>query len=152
MTILSSVETREWVWFEKGLAYDNARLPQALIVTGLSTSVPSYVAAGLRSLRWLMTLQTTAEDLFRPVGSQSFGDVMSPPRAFDQQPLEATATIAACCAAWRADSDMKWKTDALRAFDWFLGSNDLSTLTRRCGSRQLLRWPAPRSGERESRR
>jgi hypothetical protein len=61
------------------------------------------------------------------VGSQSFGDVMSPPRAFDQQPLEATASIAACCAAWRADSDMKWKTDALRAFDWFLGSNDLST-------------------------
>jgi glycosyltransferase involved in cell wall biosynthesis len=127
MTILASVETREWVWFEKGLAYDNARLPQALIVTGLSTSVPSYVAAGLRSLRWLMTLQTTEEDLFRPVGSQSFGDVMSPPRAFDQQPLEATASIAACCAAWRADSDMKWKTDALRAFDWFLGSNDLST-------------------------
>lgn len=127
MMILSSVETREWVWFEKGLSYDNARLPQALIVTGLSTSVPSYVAAGLRSLRWLMTLQTTAEDLFRPVGSQSFGDVLSPPRAFDQQPLEATATIAACCAAWRADSDMKWRADALRAFSWFLGRNDLST-------------------------
>ena len=127
MTLLSSVETPEWVWFEKGLSYDNARLPQALIVTGLSTSVPSYVAAGLRSLRWLMTLQTTAEHLFRPVGSQSFGDVLSPPRAFDQQPLEATATIAACCAAWRADSDTKWRADALRAFSWFLGSNDLST-------------------------
>ena len=126
MTILSAVETREWVWFEKGLSYDNARLPQALIVTGLSTSVPSYVVAGLRSLRWLMTLQTTAEDLFRPVGSQSFGDLLSPPRAFDQQPLEATATVGACCAAWRADSDMKWRADALRAFGWFLGNNDLA--------------------------
>jgi glycosyltransferase involved in cell wall biosynthesis len=127
MAILSSVETRDWVWFEKGLSYDNARLPQALIVTGLSTSVPSYVAAGLRSLRWLMTLQTAAEGHFRPVGSHSFGDVLSPPRKFDQQPLEASATIAACCAAWRADSDLKWRTDALRAFAWFLGSNDLST-------------------------
>jgi glycosyltransferase involved in cell wall biosynthesis len=127
MTILSAVETREWVWFEKGLSYDNARLPQALIVTGISTSVPSYVAAGLRSLRWLMTLQTTAEDLFRPVGSHSFGDLLSPPRAFDQQPLEATATIAACCAAWGADPDLKWRADALRAFSWFLGNNDLST-------------------------
>jgi len=127
MTILASVETQEWVWFEKGLSYDNARLSQALIVTGLATSMPSYVAAGLRSLRWLMALQTTPEGLFRPVGSQSFGDVLSPPRAFDQQPLEATATIAACCAAWRADSDLKWRTDALRAFAWFLGSNDLST-------------------------
>jgi glycosyltransferase involved in cell wall biosynthesis len=127
MRILSSVETQEWVWFEKGLSYDNARLPQALIVTGASASVPSYVAAGLRSLRWLMTLQTTPAGFFRPVGSQSFGDELSPPRAFDQQPLEATATIAACCAAWRADSDLKWRTDALRAFAWFLGSNDLAT-------------------------
>ena len=25
----------DWVWFEDGLAYDNARLPQALIVTGI---------------------------------------------------------------------------------------------------------------------
>ena len=115
------------MWFEKGLSYDNARLPQALIVTGVSASMPSYVSAGLRSLRWLMTLQTTPGGLFRPVGSQSFGDVLSLPRAFDQQPLEATATIAACCAAWRADSDLKWRTDALRAFAWFLGSNDLST-------------------------
>jgi glycosyltransferase involved in cell wall biosynthesis len=127
MALLSSVETRDWVWFEKGLSYDNARLSQALIVTGLSTSVPSYVAAGLKSLRWLMTLQTTADDLFRPVGSQSFGDLLSAPRPFDQQPLEATAAVAACCAALRADSDVKWKADALRAFDWFLGSNDLST-------------------------
>ena len=127
MAILGSVETQEWVWFEKGLSYDNARLPQALIVTGLSTSMPSYIAAGLRSLRWLMTLQTTAEGLFRPVGSQSFGDLQVAPRAFDQQPLEATATIAACCAAWRADADLKWRTDALRAFAWFMGSNDLST-------------------------
>lgn len=127
MALLSSVETQDWVWFEKGLSYDNARLSQALIVTGLSTSMPSYVAAGLKSLRWLMALQTTAEDHFRPVGSQSFGDELSPPRPFDQQPLEATAAIAACCAAWRAEFDVRWKADALRAFAWFLGSNDLST-------------------------
>jgi hypothetical protein len=127
MTILAAVETRDWIWFEKGLSYDNARLCQALIVTGVSTGVPSYVAAGLRSLRWLMGLQTTPGDLFRPVGSHGFGDLLSPPRAFDQQPLEAAATVAACCAAWRADADVKWRADALRAFAWFLGSNDLST-------------------------
>ncbi len=27
--------TEDWEWFEEGLAYDNARLPQALIVTGV---------------------------------------------------------------------------------------------------------------------
>jgi glycosyltransferase involved in cell wall biosynthesis len=127
MSILSSVETKDWVWFEEGLAYDNARLSQALIVTGVGISMSEYVAAGLRSLRWLMALQTSGTGIFRPVGSDSFGDRRKAPRAFDQQPLEAAATISACLAAWRADGDPRWKTDAARAFAWFLGSNDLST-------------------------
>jgi glycosyltransferase involved in cell wall biosynthesis len=127
MALSSAVETKEWVWFEEGLSYDNARLPQALIVTGTTISAPGYVAAGLRSLRWLMTLQTSKEGIFRPIGSESFGDKRAPPSAFDQQPLEATAAISACLAAWRADGDVRWKEDAARAFSWFLGSNDLST-------------------------
>jgi hypothetical protein len=126
MSILSAVATEDWVWFEEELAYDNARLPQALIVTGMSTGTPAYVAAGSRALRWLTTLQTTQTGLFRPVGSMSFGNKRRHPRAFDQQPLEANATISASLAAWRADGDPKWKADAHRAFAWFLGSNDLS--------------------------
>ena len=126
VSILGQVETPDWVWFEKSLAYENARMPQALIITGLATIDPFCVTAGLRSLRWLMTLQTSPTGCFRPVGSQSFGEELSAPHPFDQQPLEATATISACRAAWRADCDPKWRADALRAFSWFLGRNDLS--------------------------
>ena len=126
ISILTSVETEDWIWFEEGLAYDNARLPQALILTGLATSTPSYTKAGLRSLRWLITQQTGASGVFRPVGTSGFGDKRTAPRMFDQQPLEATATISACLAAWQADGDSKWKTEALHVFSWFLGHNDLS--------------------------
>ena len=126
ISIMSMVATKEWVWFEEGLAYDNARLPQALIVTGISTGAPAYVEAGLRSLRWLMTLQTTPAGFFRPIGTEGFGDKRKLPRAFDQQPLEATAAISACLAAWRADGDVEWRSEAARAFAWFLGSNDLA--------------------------
>jgi glycosyltransferase involved in cell wall biosynthesis len=126
MSILASVETPEWVWFEEGLAYDNARLPQALMMTGMATQTPSYVEAGLKSLRWLMTQQTASAGHFRPVGTAGFGEQRQHPRAFDQQPVEATATIAACLTAWRADGDAEWKTIATRVFAWFLGSNDLS--------------------------
>jgi hypothetical protein len=126
MSALASVETPDWAWFEEGLAYDNARLPQALIVTGMATQTPGYVDAGLRTLRWLMTQQTTSRGHFRPVGTAGFGEQRQPPRAFDQQPVEATATIAACLAAWQADGDAEWKGMATRAFGWFLGSNDLS--------------------------
>ena len=60
-------------------------------------------------------------------GLESFGDKRKPPRAFDQQPLEATATISACLAAWRADGDVAWKTHMRCAhLRWFLGDNDLS--------------------------
>ncbi|QHP69868.1 glycosyltransferase [Bradyrhizobium sp. LCT2] len=126
MSCLASVETPDWVWFEEGLAYDNARLPQALMLAGMATQTPQYIDAGLRSLRWLMTQQTTAAGQFRPVGTSGFGEQRQHPRAFDQQPVEATATIAACLAAWRADGDAEWKAMATRAFAWFLGSNDLS--------------------------
>jgi glycosyltransferase involved in cell wall biosynthesis len=130
MAILASVETPEWVWFEEGLAYDNARLPQALIATGIATQTPRYVDAGLRSLRWLMTQQTASTGHFRPIGTAGFGERRMQARAFDQQPVEAAATIAACLAAWRADLDAewkaKWKVMAKNVFAWFLGSNDLS--------------------------
>jgi hypothetical protein len=126
MSCLALVETPDWVWFEGGLAYDNARLPQALMITGMATQTPGYVDAGLRSLRWLMTQQTTPAGHFRPVGTASFGEQRQHPRAFDQQPVEATATIAACLTAWRADGDGEWKAMATQAFAWFLGSNDLS--------------------------
>jgi len=39
-SILSAAETQDWVWFEDELAYDNARLSQALIVTGASAGAP----------------------------------------------------------------------------------------------------------------
>ena len=123
---LASVETPDWVWFEDGLAYDNARLPEALVLTGMATQTPGYLDAGLRTLRWLMTQQTASAGHFRPIGTAGFGEQRQRPRAFDQQPVEATATIAACLAAWRADGDTEWKACAMRAFAWFLGSNDLS--------------------------
>lgn len=126
IALLSAVETADWIWFEEGLSYDNARLPQALIVTGAATGAPAMIDAGLRALRWLMARQTSPSGQFRPVGTDGFSDIRTPPQAFDQQPLEATATIAACLAAWRADGDPQWRTDALSAFAWFLGANDLS--------------------------
>ena len=126
MTILAAVERPDWVWFEEGLAYDNARLPQALMLTGMATQQPAYVDAGLRSLRWLMTQQTASQGHFRPIGTAGFGERLQHPRAFDQQPVEAAATIAACLAAFRAEGDAEWKTIAVRVFAWFLGSNDLS--------------------------
>jgi glycosyltransferase involved in cell wall biosynthesis len=127
MALFFASQRKDWLWFEDVLAYDNARLSQALIQTGLATHTPRYVEIGLQSLRWLMSLQTTATGNFRSVGSKSFGKTRQKPDAFDQQPLEAWAAISACFAAWRADKDAGWLARATRAFGWFLGENDLQT-------------------------
>jgi glycosyltransferase involved in cell wall biosynthesis len=123
--LLAANTTDDWTWFESSLSYDNARLPQALIVTGRATSDAAYCAAGLRSLRWLMTMQTAPSGVFRPIGTDGFGMRRQAPLPFDQQPLEATATIGACLAADQVEGGPDWKRAAERAFAWFLGENDL---------------------------
>ncbi len=124
--LLIATETRGWTWFEDRLTYDNARLCEALIRTGKATKINHFTEAGLRSLRWLIRVQTAPQGHFRPVGSMGFTRKRTTPRLFDQQPLEACATIAACVAANAIDPAAPWPDEARRAFAWFLGENDLA--------------------------
>ena len=122
---LHEQDSREgWDWFEPSLAYDNARLPEALILAGRALGEPQMVERGLSTLTWLVRQQTSPRGAFRPVGCKSFGRPYAPPLAFDQQPLEATATIDAAAAAFRVTADDHWRAVAQRAFAWFFGDND----------------------------
>jgi hypothetical protein len=47
------------------------------------------------------------------------------PEPFDQQPIEATASVAAYLAAARLEPGTEWEAAARLAFNWFLGENDL---------------------------
>jgi glycosyltransferase involved in cell wall biosynthesis len=110
--------TTDWPWFESSATYDNARLSQAMLLSG-------QVEIGLQSLRWLVSIQKTPNGCFRPIGSNGFY-VRDGARAhFDQQPVEAQAMVAACLTAFRITGDPMWSREARRCFDWFLGRNDL---------------------------
>jgi len=115
----------DWPWFEEVLTYDNARLSQALIAGGQSAGNERALEIGLRSLRWLVKVQTAPQGHFRPIGSNGFYSRDEEPAQFDQQPLEAAATVSACLAAYRATEDASWLREARAAFEWFLGRNDL---------------------------
>ena len=114
-----------WDWFEPVLAYDNARLPEALIRAGLAIGREDFVERGLEGLEWLAGQQTTAEGFFRAIGCDSFGRLYAPPLPFDQQPIEAWATVDACDAAFDATGDARWQEQARNAYLWFLGRNEL---------------------------
>jgi hypothetical protein len=114
----------DWPWFESSLAYDNCRLPEALIRAGMRLDRPELVESGLQALGWVLDLQTSPAGHFRPVGSDSFGREFSLPRPFDQQPVEAWAAIDGAGAAFDATRDPHWLAQARRAWAWFAGAND----------------------------
>jgi glycosyltransferase involved in cell wall biosynthesis len=115
----------QWSWFEDSMTYDNARISQALIVCGQAIPNPRALEIGLESLRWLAAQQKSPAGHFRPIGSNGF-HVRNGTRAdFDQQPVEAQAMVSACLEAFRCTRDDSWWREARRAFEWFLGRNDL---------------------------
>lgn len=122
----NETSTDDWVWFENVLSYDNARLPQALILSGRWSNRTEALDVGLLSLRWLMREQTAEAGQFRPIGSNGFYRRGGQRAIFDQQPLEAWASVSACIEAWSATGDDFWIHEAWRAFEWFLGRNDLN--------------------------
>ena len=115
----------DWRWFEDELAYDNAKLAHALILSGRGTDKTTVLERGLEALRWLTGLQMSEQGHFRPIGTNGFYRRDGVRANFDQQPIEAQATVSACLEAYRATSDSYWYQQAERAFDWFLGWNDL---------------------------
>ncbi|MEG3164633.1 glycosyltransferase family 4 protein [Sphingomonas sp. PB2P19] len=125
LALLDKARRPEWQWFEIVLAYDNARLPQALIRAGRTLGRQDLIDCGLATLDWIVGKQTSPEGRFRAVGSESFGRPYAEPLQFDQQPLEAQATVDACAAAFEATGDRRWAQEAERAYGWFLGANDL---------------------------
>jgi glycosyltransferase involved in cell wall biosynthesis len=115
----------DWPWFETSLTYGNARLPQALMLSGAAMGRADLVATGARALEWLAALQHTADGFFSPIGSNGFY-VRGEQRArFDQQPIEACGMVSASLDALRITGDARWSRESNAAFGWFLGQNHL---------------------------
>ncbi|MBN1534097.1 MAG: glycosyltransferase family 4 protein [Spirochaetes bacterium] len=121
----SDASAGDWQWFEDMVSYTNAKLPHALILSGRSMNNDPMLETGLKTLRWLVKIQTSDAGSFRPVGSNGFFQKGKERALFDQQPIEAQATVSACIEAYYATGDMTWEAEARRAFEWFLGRNDL---------------------------
>ena len=126
LEMYDSIKKPSWKWFEDVVAYSNARLPQALLLVGASSSDERMISAGLESLDWLLSVQRCENDgHFVPIGSQGFYRQTGEKARFDQQPVEAAGTVSACLQAYRVTGDDRWRGQAWQVFKWFLGDNDL---------------------------
>lgn len=84
------------------------------------------IEVGCESLEWLVSVQHRGdENIFVPVGSMGFATHGGEKARFDQQPVEACATVSACLHAYELTGKKSWLEEAWCAFRWFLGENDL---------------------------
>ena len=125
LTLFQRSSHKEWPWFEDRVTYCNARMSQALIVSGSRMNRADMISAGLRSLEWLVSLQLSGHSEFAPIGCNGFFPRGGSAATFDQQPVEACTIASACLDAYKVTRNDQWKRHAARAFDWFLGQNDL---------------------------
>jgi glycosyltransferase involved in cell wall biosynthesis len=118
--------SENWPWPEDRLTYANARIPHALIEAGQWLQDQKMLDWGFRALEWLDAIQTAETGHFSPIGTNGWCVRGEEKARFDQQPIEAYTMLDACVAAYRTTHDERWLAAGRRAFEWFLGRNDLS--------------------------
>jgi glycosyltransferase involved in cell wall biosynthesis len=116
--------TKEWCWPTDQLTYANASIPHAMLLAGRGLGRNDMVRVAIDALDWLCGVQTH-RGLFEPVGNRGWYTRGEEKARFDQQPIEADATVCACAYAFTITGDRRWVAESRRAFEWFLGQNDL---------------------------
>ena len=125
MSLYNGTRGHGWYWFEDKVTYNNATLPQALLLSSRWMERKDMAHVALESLHWLLDQQTSSDGYFIPIGNRGFFPRGGKKARFDQQPIEASATVSACLDAYRITGDQYWHQRARNVFEWFTGRNDL---------------------------
>lgn len=114
----------DWPWFDDRVTYANAKVPQALLLSGQWLQRHEMLCKGYQILDWLIGIQTQ-EGCFSPIGNNGWCCRGGPVVRFDQQPIEAQAMVETSLLASKMSGESRYLDMAHRSFSWFLGHNDL---------------------------
>lgn len=114
----------EWPWFEETVTYANGSILHALLLTGQWTQNTEMIENAIRSLEWLLEIQTK-DDHISLIGNNGWFTRGGSKAHFDQQPLEINSLIEACLEAYNITKDKKYHDALWQTFNWFIGQNDL---------------------------
>jgi len=123
--LYETIAKPDWQWFEETLTYDNAILPLALYVAGLITGDDKYIEVAAKTCRFLLE-NTFDGEHFSFIGCKGWYEHRQKRAKFDQQPLEVASTVMMLRAAYDVSGDPEFLKLQKKAFDWFLGANDLN--------------------------
>jgi hypothetical protein len=115
---------RDWVWFDRALSYDNARVPLALLSAGRMLKRDDLVERAVMALDWYRAIvQRDNYSRFPGAGGLIRGGALDD--SGDEQPIEASAMVEAELMAFAATGERVHRDAAVTAFEWFTGRNRL---------------------------
>ncbi|MBI5079473.1 glycosyltransferase [Candidatus Wolfebacteria bacterium] len=117
----------EWQWFEDKLTYSNSRLPESLFYAYDFTNDKKYLKVAEKTLNFLSKI-TFLRNYYAPIGQNGWYFRNKQRSYFDQQPEDAASMAETKVAAYKITKDKKYLEDAFRAFQWFLGKNNLNQM------------------------
>ena len=121
--LLPKGNDESWFWPEPRLRYSNGSVVEAVLLAGWALKDMEVLETGLKMLKFLLTMETLDGHFsVTPTGGRGPRDRKP---AFDQQPLEVASLADACARAWDFTGNPHWLLEVRRAWDWFLGDNDL---------------------------
>ena len=122
-----NLSSQDWPWCEETLTYDNARLPQALLLSGQWLGNEEMLQTAMHALTWLKEIQHDETGcFFAAIGNHGWFSRGRDKAQFDQQPIEAAAMLDACIEAFNFTRDEEWITYAYRCLNWYQGDNELN--------------------------
>ncbi len=116
----------KWLWPEPRLRYSNGSVVEAVLLAGWALRDMELLDEGLHMLKFLLTTETQDGHFsVTPPGGRGPNDIKP---SFDQQPLEVSAIADACARAWDFTGNPHWLLEVKRAWEWFIGNNDLGVV------------------------
>lgn len=113
----------DWPWFEEAVTYDNAVMPQSLLLACEVTGEERHRVTALTALDFLLEM-CVKEGRISLVGNDGWHVRGGQAASFDQQPIDAGGLVEACKVAYRLSGRKSYLRHMRMAFDWFLGVND----------------------------
>lgn len=113
-----------WRWFETYLTYDNAILPEAMLLAHLAIGREDYKEIAHESFEFLLK-KVFVGNRIQVVSNQGWMHKGKSSHRFGEQPVDVAGMVMALKTFYQTFKEEKYLCMQKDAFNWFLGNNHL---------------------------
>ena len=114
-------------WFESNITYANAVIPEALLHAYRISGIKQYKTVAMESFDYLCSI-LFQPDYFRVISNQSWYEPGKLTASTGEQPIDVAYTIIALSEFYVCFGKNDYLTKMKRAFEWYLGRNQLNQI------------------------